>query len=158
MSRIDARCEFSDDQAVTATAISTNVIERDGLGLSPNATQNLGAPAQMYLVVETSVACTDASSDATLAVTLESATDAALSSGAVVHYSTGTLAFAAFSPAKTRLACIPLPAADYKDYIGVRYTVAAGPLTAGAFNAYLTMDPSIRKVFDDGKPVHPTGT
>src|SRR5690606_1158023 len=151
MSHIDARTEFSDAQAVTSTAISTNVIARDGAGLSPNSTQNLGAPATMYLVVQTAVACTDASSDATLAVTLESATDAGLTTSAVVHASTVPLAFAAFKDAGTVLMCQPLPYDDYKDYIGVRYTVGDGPLTAGAFNAYLTLDPPVmRKVFDNG--------
>lgn len=151
MSHIDLNTEFSDAQAVTATAISTNVIARDGSGLSPNSTQNLGAPSIMYLVVQTAVACTDSDSDATLAVTLESATNEALSSGAVVHASTGSLAFAGFATAGTVLMCQPLPFADYKDYIGVRYTVGAGPLTAGAFNAYLTLDPPVmRKVFDNG--------
>ena len=154
MSHIDQRAEFSDAQAVTATAISTNVIARDGLGLSPNATQNLGAPsAPMYLVVQTAVAITDTGSDATLAVTLESATDAGLTTGAVVHANSGTLAFANFAPAGTTIMCIPLPTGDYKDYIGVRYTVGAGPFTAGAFNAYLTLDPGVammRKVYDNG--------
>lgn len=153
MSHIDARAEFSDAQAVTATAISANVIARDGLGLSPNATQNLGAPGVMYLVVQTAVDCTDVSSDATLAVTLESATDAGLTTGAVVHANTGSLAFAAFATAGTVLLCQPLPAGDYKDFVGVRYTVGAGPLTAGAFNAYLTLDPGVavmRKVYDNG--------
>jgi len=105
----------------------------------------------MYLVVQTAVACTDTSSDATLAVTLESAADTGLTTGPVVHASTGTLAFAAFKDAGTVLMCQPLPYDDYKDYIGVRYTVGDGPLTAGAFNAYLTLDPPVmRKVFDNG--------
>jgi hypothetical protein len=33
-----------------------------------------------------------------------------------------------------------LPAGNYERYLGVRYTVAAGPLTAGAFDAFLTTD------------------
>ena len=154
MSHIDDKTLFSDAQAVTATAISDHVMARDGNGLSPNATQNLGDPAKAYLIVETAEACTDSGSDATLTVTLESATDAGLTTGAVVHYSSGALAFAAFSPKGTRLACIPLPSGDYKDYIGVRYTVGSGPLTAGKFNAYIALDARQYKAFDDGKPVH----
>ncbi len=155
MSHLDARAEFSDAQAVTPTPISTNVMDRKGAGLAPNATDNIGAPAIMYLVVRTNAAATDASSDATLAVTLESADDAALSTNPVVHYSTGTMAFAAFSPANTTLAVVPLPAAAYKEFLGVRYTVGAGPLTAGTFDAFLTLDPSIWRPYEDGKPSSP---
>ncbi|MNG36655.1 hypothetical protein D3C84_1237580 [compost metagenome] len=58
-----------------------------------------------------------------------------------MHYTTGALAFAAFSPAGTVLVAIPLPAGDYQKFVGVRYTVASGPLTAGNFDAFLTRDP-----------------
>ena len=155
MSHLDARAEFSDAQAVTTTAISTNVMDRKGAGLSPNATDNIGAPATMYLVVRTNAAATDSGSDATLTVTLESAADAGLTSGPVVHYSTGAMAFATFSPANTTLAVIPLPAAAYKEFLGVRYTVGDGPLTAGTFDAFLTLDPSIWRAYADGKPSSP---
>src|SRR5690606_9982517 len=155
MSHIDARAEFSDAQAVTTTAISTNVMDRKGAGLSPNATDNIGAPATMYLVVRTNAAATDNSSDATLTVTLESAADAGLTSGPVVHYSTGAMAFATFSPANTTLAVVPLPADAYKEFLGVRYTVGDGPLTAGTFDAFLTLDPSIWREYADGKPSSP---
>lgn len=155
MSHLDARAEFSDAQAVTATAISTNVMDRKGAGLAPNTTDNIGAPATMYLVVRTNAAATDSGSDATLTVTLESADNAALSTNPVVHYSTGTMAFAAFSPANTTLAVVPLPAAAYKEFLGVRYTVGDGPLTAGTFDAFLTLDPSIWRAYEDGKPSSP---
>lgn len=154
MSHIDNKLLFSDAQAVTSTAISTNVVALEGTGLSPNATQNLGDPAKAYLVVETAVACTDSGSDATLTVTLESATDAGLTTGAVVHAATAALAFAAFSAKGTVVMCIPLPFGAYKDYIGVRYTVASGPLTAGAFNAYITLDPRQYVAFKNDKPEH----
>lgn len=132
---IDKQNEFSDAQAVTASAISANVID---LAESP---VDIGAGEPVYLVVETQTAATDASSDATLAVTLESS-DAADLSGSTVHFSTGALAFAAFSPAGSRLAIVALPIAEYKRYLGVRYTVASGPLTAGKFDAFLTTDVS----------------
>lgn len=133
---LDYYNEFSDAQAVTSTAISTNVID---LGpTTDNATRDLGTGEPIYLVVQTNTACTDSGSDATLTVSLETDTAAGLNSAAVVHYTTGALAFAAFSPAGTVLAFVRLPAGDYKRYLGVRYTVGSGPLTAGAFDAFLT--------------------
>ena len=136
---IDAFNEFSDAQAVTSTAISENVID---LGpVDDNATRDIGTGEEIYLVVVTQTPATDSGSDATLAVTLESDSDAALSTSPTVHFSTGALAFGKFSPAGTVLACVELPFGSYERYLGVRYTVASGPLTAGNFDAFLTRDP-----------------
>lgn len=146
MSRIDARAEFSDAQAVTVDAISTNVMARDGLGLSPNATQQLGAPAILYLVITCAIEPTDGD---TIVFSLESATDEALSASPVVHFATGAISTTAIK-AGTVVAVTPLPYGEYKDYIGVRYNVGTGPLAAGAFNAFLTLDPPTWRAFEDG--------
>lgn len=140
---------FSDAQAVTATAISTNVIDLNAVA-GPNAIQDIGSGEDMFLVVTTLTAATDTGSDATLTVTLESDTAVGLGAAPVVHFSTGALAFAAFSPAGTNLAIVKLPTAEYKRYLGVRYTVASGPLTAGTFDAYLTKDVSKFKAYANG--------
>ena len=133
---LDAKNEFSDAQAVTSTAISTNVID---LGAT-NTLKDIGVGEDVWLVVLTQTAATDSGSDATLAVTLESDSTANLATSATVHYSTGALAFAAFSPAGTVLAAVRLPSGSYERYLGVRYTVASGPLTDGKFDAFLTKD------------------
>lgn len=154
MSHIDARAEFSAAQAVTATAISTNVMNLKGGGLAPNATENIGAPSLTYLVITAATAAAAAGA-ATVTATLESADDAGLATNAKVHASTGAKALADLAAGAT-VAVIPLPAGDYKQYLGVRYTVGTGPLTAGAFNAHLTLDPMIYRTFADGKPATPT--
>lgn len=133
---LDAQNEFSDGQAVTSTAISTNVID---LGAT-NTLKDIGAGEPVYLVVQTIVAATDSGSDATLTVTLESDSTADLATSATVHFSTGAMAFAAFSPAGTVLAAVRLPIGSYERYLGVRFTVASGPLTAGNFDAFLVKD------------------
>lgn len=137
---VDKQAEFSDGQAVTATAISTNVMDLISNSSGKNALRDIGTGQDVYLVVMTTVAATDTGSDATLAVTLESDSTADLATSATVHFSTGTLAFAAFSPAGTVLAAVKLPKGEYERYLGVRYTVASGPLTAGNFDAFLTTD------------------
>jgi hypothetical protein len=136
---VDKQAEFSDSQAVTATAISTNVMDLVSNASGKNPIRDIGTGQDVYLVVQTAVAATDAGNDATLAVTLESDDNVALTS-ATTHFSTGALAFAAFSPAGTVIAAIKLPSGNYERYLGVRYTVAAGPLTAGQFDAFLTTD------------------
>lgn len=137
---VDKHNEFSDAQAVTATAISTNVIDRISNSSGKNALADIGTGQDVYLVVITQTAATDTSSDATLTVTLESDSTADLATSATVHFTTGALAFAAFSPAGTTLAAVKLPQGEYERYLGVRYTVASGPLTAGNFDAFLTTD------------------
>lgn len=138
MAIMDYFNEFSDAQAVTSTAISTNVID---LGpVTDNATRDLGIGDPLWLVIQTNTACTDAGDDATVAFTLETADNEALSSNAVVHYTTGALAFAVYKDAGTTVVCVRLPSGNYKRYMGVRYTVASGPLTAGKFDAFLTHD------------------
>lgn len=145
---LDAYNEFSDSQAVTSTAISTNVIDLHSTTIG-NTLRDIGTGEDVYLVVQTAVAATDSGDDATLTVTLESDSAAALNSSATVHFSTGAMAFATFSPAKTVLACVRLPAGEYERYLGVRYTVASGPLTAGQFDAFLTKDPQKWRPYAD---------
>jgi hypothetical protein len=144
---LDSQNEFSDAQAVTASAISSNVIDTHaasggGTALTPGQRTGLGVGEMPYLVCRTVVPATDVGNDATLTITLESADDAALSVNAQVHFSSGPIAFANFSPANGQnLVAVPIPPAFlFRRYLGLRYTVAAGPLTAGAFDAFLAPD------------------
>lgn len=132
---LDAYLEFADAQAVTSTAIS-NVID---LG-SDNTLRDIGAGEDVWLVVLTQTSATDSGSDATLTVSLESDSTADLATSATVHDTTGALAFAAFATAGTVLYAKRLPVGEYERYLGVRFTVASGPLTAGKFDAFLTKD------------------
>lgn len=143
---VDKQLEFSDAQAVTATAISTNVYDLFSTDVggssefSPNTRIDIGAGGEVYLIVNTQTTATDTGSDATLTVTLETADDAGLSTNAQVVYATSALAFASFANAGTNLVKVELPIFPYRRYLGVRYTVANGPLTAGNFDAFLTTD------------------
>jgi hypothetical protein len=145
---IDTNLEFSDAQAVTSTAISEDVYDTltiaagaGSVGINGgNTLVDLGQAADLYLVVITNTTCTDSGSDATLTITLESDSTANLATSATVHFSTGAIAFASFATAGTRLVTVKLPHGLYERYLGVRYTVASGPLTAGAFDAFLTTD------------------
>lgn len=147
---LDKQNEFSDAQAVTSTAISTNVLD---LG-STNTLKDMGAGRAVYLVIQTQTACTDSGSDATVAFTLESDSTADLATSATVHYSTGAVAFAGYSPVGTVVAVVALPLGKtYERYLGVRYTVASGPLTAGKFDAFLTRDPQMWQAYANGAVV-----
>lgn len=145
---VDKHLEFSDAQAVTATAISANVYDRISNSSGKNVLADIGSGQDAYLVVITQTAATDASSDATLTVSLESDSTVDLATSPTVHFTTGALAFAAFSPAGTVLAAVKLPAGNYERYLGVRYTVANGPLTAGNFDAFITSDVQSWRAYD----------
>lgn len=150
---VDSQLEFSNAQAVTATAISSNVTDLNPMG-GPNTLVNQGIGDHAVLVIQTQTAITDTGSDATLTATLESADDAGLTTNAVVHFSTGVLAFATYAPAGSKIAVVKLPQqAAYRRYLGVRYTVASGPFTAGNIDAFITTEAQAQQYMKSGYTV-----
>lgn len=150
---VDSQLEFSNAQALTSTAISTNVVDLRPTtsGQTLNLQQNDGAGEDVYLVVQTQTLITDSGSDATLAVTLESADDAGLTTNARVHASSGTLAFASYNTVGSKIMVLKLPQQiDYRRYLGLRFTIASGPFTAGAVDAFLTKDVQMVKSYAKG--------
>lgn len=147
---VDKQAEFADSQAVTATAISTNVIDLYPVGnsVNSNATRDIGVGEDVYLVAQVDTTATAAGA-ATVTVTLESDSAAGMATAPVVHFSSKAFALAEMAAGVTLLA-IKLPSADYKRYLGVRFTVATGPLTAGAFSAFLTKDIQAFKAYVKG--------
>lgn len=148
---IDKQLQFADGQAITATAISANVID---LGETASERKNIaGGEPPMVLVVRTREACTDSGSDATLTITLESADNEALSSNPVVHATTGAMTFASFSPAGTWLVLHGLPIDQYRRYLGLRFAIAGGPLTGGSFDAFLSAEVASWEAYANGNVV-----
>jgi hypothetical protein len=137
-------------QALTATAISGNVIDRAG-GLAsgfPTLEDEGTNPDEQWLIVAAQTAAAGGDAAKTLTITLESAADAGLTSGPVVHYSTPAILGSAITLGATLLR-IPLPSADYKRFIGLRYTVSAG-FTAFAIMAFITPDPQRNVIYPVG--------
>ena len=127
---LDAHNLFSDAQAITASAASTNIID---LG----AIRDLGVGENLYVVVQFDVAFTDASSNSTVVPTVETDDNASFSS-ATTGMTLGT--FAALTAAGTKLVARLQPGKVNERYMRVYYTVANGDLTTGSFTAYLTKD------------------
>ena len=145
---IDSQNEFSVEQAVTVTAVSSNVYDNNSESTA-NVGQALGVDGDIYLVVQCDETATAAGA-ATVTITLESAENAALSTSPVVHFSSGALALAAMT-AESRVVAVKLPQSlDYKRYMGLRYTVATGPLTAGKFSAFLVSNVNANKSYKSG--------
>ena len=131
---VDKQAEFADSQVVTATAISTNVID---LGAT-NTLKDIGSGEDVCLIVQVDAAATAAGA-ATVTFSLESDSTADLATSPTVHFTSAAIAKTALTAGSTQLA-IKLPSGSYERYLGVRFTVATGPLTAGSFSAFLTTD------------------
>lgn len=140
-------------QSITATAISANVIDRAGGQASGfPALEDEGINDTPWLIVQALTAAAGGDAAKTLTITLESAADAGLTSGPVVHWSSPAILGSAITLGAT-LARFQLPSADYKRFIGLRYTVSAG-FTAFQITAYLTPDPQRNVTYPVGFAVN----
>lgn len=128
--------------AITATAISGNVMDlRNGLlGAQATADESINEHNLWWSVIFDTAAT--AAGAATVTITLESDLLATLASAPVVHFTTAAIGKATLVagsvPVQTQLptgALVP-----YKRFLGVRYTVATGPLTAGSALSFLSLD------------------
>lgn len=143
---LDHQLIFSEAQAVTASAISTNQYDR---GANAPLTVN-GAPALsgLWLVIKTGAAFTGLTS---LTADLVSDSVATLATSPTTHASTGAIALASLGANKI-VAILPVPIGDYERFLGVKYTVA-GTGTAGTVSAFLTSDPQYAPKMAANNPV-----
>lgn len=146
---VDALLEMSDAQAVTATAISTNVID---LGpVTDNVLRDIGTGEDVYLMVVVDTTFTAAGA-ATLTASLLSDSTANLATSPTTHFSTAAIPVASLV-AGFVIAAIKLPAGSYEQYLGMNYAVATGPMTAGKANAFLTKDAQLYRAYADRRAI-----
>lgn len=139
---MDAQLVFSENQAITASANSTNVIDLSDV-------RDIGIGEELWLGVQVTETFADSGSDSTVALSLITDDNAAMSSPATVR-SLNTLA--ALTPAGTiywyRIP--PETLVAYQQYIALAYAVAGGNLSAGKITAFLTRDPQKTKNYANG--------
>lgn len=137
---LDKLLMFSEAQAVTASAASTDVID-----LAPiDGTRRdigVGYPLEFWANVNTTATAAGA---ATLNVQLQTSPD---NSTWTTLYDSGTLALAALTAGK-RLFSAKVPAGVQR-YLRVNYVVGTGPLIAGAFTSGINLD------VDNNTPYYP---
>lgn len=128
---LDALLQLSSAQAVTATAVSTNVIDL-------SQARDIGAGADLYTVIGVDTTVTAAGA-ATVTFDVITSASSDLSSPTVVC-SSGAYAKADLVAGRAPISlCLPPhPLEKGQRYMGVRYSVGTGPLTAGAFTAHIT--------------------
>jgi hypothetical protein len=123
---------LSSAQAVTTTALSTNSIDKKALA-------DLGVGTQMFANVFVPTACAGAG---TVTFQVVESDNANLSSPTILAQ-TDAIGYALLTAGREPIN-IPIPPSAVvasprgKRYIGLQYTVTGGPLTGGAFTAYVS--------------------
>jgi len=126
---IDKETEMASEQAVTASAAGSTVIDQVQPGDAIDQ--------ELYFVVLCIVAAASAGGAATVQFALQTATDAAFTTP-VTLYESGAIAQADLvAGAKPVTVRVPRGA---KRYLRAYFTVSGGPLTAGKFSALLTQN------------------
>lgn len=136
MAILDANLVLAEDQAVTATAISENVIRIPESGIVPYESAqmaiNLGAGEEIPLLIQVTE---DFATLTSLTITVETSAAAGLTSATVLA-STGAIPVASLV-AGYKTALRWLPDANLLDYVGLRFTVGGSNATAGQITAAL---------------------
>ena len=146
---LDAQNMFSDAQAVTTTAISTNVID---LGpTTDNTTRDVGTGEPLYLVITVDTPPTSGGA-ATAQFTLASGDTASIATNgtASVHFQTKAFTIAEMTAGAVLAAvALPIEGVAYKRYLGILQTTATAAFTGGKINAFLTHDVAKYKAYAD---------
>ncbi len=139
----DALVRFDNAAAHLTTEASDDIIDWSSVG------RDIGTGETLYIVAVVTTAFTDAGSDSTMTLVLE--TDALEAFGSATTAQTiGT--FAALSAVGSRLAVKLDPGvlASTEQFMRIGYTVAGGDLTTGAFTTYITHNIESWKAYPDG--------
>lgn len=133
---------LSDQQAVTVTAPSTNIVDLRPTGTAYKHAaalkRDLGIGGLVPFLIQVTEAFT-AGGAATLTVTLETDDNEAFSSPKVV-WSSGVLALAALTLGANIALINYLPKGVNERFFRLNYTVATGPMTAGKIVAGVVAD------------------
>lgn len=137
---LDKELLFDDSAAHLTTEASTNYVDLAAVRRLGN-----GRPIYFFAIVDT--AFTDSSSNSTMTLTLETDDNTSFSS-ATTAQTVGT--FAALSAIGTRLAVALQLDTINERYLRLKYTVANGDLTTGAFTAGLVLDVQLWDAYASG--------
>lgn len=140
MAILDTSLLFSEDQVVTATAISENVLQFPATGRvmyeGAALTRNLGPGNEIPILLQVTA---DFATLTSLTITVETADNAALSTNAVVLATTGAIPVATLK-AGYKFNIRVFPDGVVKEFLGLRYTVGGSNATTGKITAALATE------------------
>ena len=144
MAIIDKFLQVSTAQAVTVTAVSTDVIDA---GATKTATlgRDLGGGTQLFMEITVGATFT-AGGAATLAIALQDSADNVTFADVLTL---PPLALASLAAGARYY--IPLPA-KMRRYIRNNYTVATGPMLTGTINAQVVDGMTVERAYPDSLP------
>ena len=128
---VDALLTFSDAQAITSAAGSTNTIDL-------SAVRDIGTGEDLYLVVSVQTALTHGGSNTSTAVAIEGDSTESFSPDGT--FTIGSFAAAAAAGTTLIAKLSPGSAPLQYRYIRLKYTPAGADLTGGKFDAFITKD------------------
>lgn len=131
---MDQQNLFSDAQAITASANSSNVIDTLPGGQNTKSGIGDGQDISLFALVNTSFATLTS-----LNIQVVSADTADLATNPIVHFDSGAIPVASLT-AKARPVALDLPYGKYRRYVGLKYVVTGSNATAGAITAGLVED------------------
>src|SRR5690606_26286134 len=145
---MDERTEFADAESVAGsagTALIGDVIDLE-------VVRDIGNGQPVYLVITVDTEIITGGSAGTINFALASDAQAAIATdgSTTVHFQTrdfvtdDALANDDELNAGSTIACVPLPleGPEYERYLGILATIDTTAVTAGAINAFLTLDPT----------------
>lgn len=137
---IDSQLLFSDAQAITAAAASDNSVDF-GAG-----NRDLGLGENLFIALNVDVAFTDAGSDSTLVVTLETDDNSSFSSPT----SHALLTIPALAAVGAAYFARISPDVVTERYARLKYTPANGNLTTGSITAAIAKDIQKQVIYPKG--------
>lgn len=151
---MDERTEFADAASV-AGAAGTALIG-DQIPLTDLRDVGNGQPIYLVLTCSTSIITAGTAGTISFQLVSDETASIATNGSATVHYDTGDFVTddAALNDlnAGDVIACVALPLEgnEYEEFLGILATVGTTAVSAGAINAFLTLDPKGWKAYPEG--------
>ena len=136
---LDERNEFADALNIFASAGTALIGDVIDLGVA----RDIGHGQPLYLVIQVTTAFVG--SGATVDFRLRSDGVAAIhATTSTPHLSTGPLTITQLALGKQHVIPLPLEGVPYEQFLGVQAVTATATTTAGAVNAFLTTEPTVK--------------
>lgn len=145
----DRQNTFSNDQAITADALSANVIDLGPLSAG-NTIRDIGAGETLYLHVLVKTQFVTGGS-ATLTCTLESDSVSTLDNSPTVHMTfASAVAAGTMAPGYWLAKGVAIPASAYERFVGIRFTTNVADFSAGSLDAWLSNNRYDDRTYNSG--------